>query len=140
MAGVVRHAGRAAGARRGQRLDRGVLLESRTGFVRCSKAEDARRDDLDTEGAEHGADLAHLARLWVATTSLGRTKRRATRPGRSPVAADGQFADALLGEIEQFMNCGSENGFSSAVPWTSTMPPSPVSTKLASAWALESSG
>ena len=38
------------------------------------------------------------------------------------------------------MNWAREKGFSSAVPWISTMPPRSVSTKFESAWAFESSG
>src|SRR5215218_1410004 len=138
---IVSKDGQAAGACRGQRLDRGVLLEGHAGLVGSGQAEVACRDDLDTERSQHGANLARLAAVVGGHDQLGQGE--ATRHYDLPIASRCSRASSptpFLASAISSRNCVSLKGLSSAVPWTSTMPPSPVSTKLASAWAFESSG
>ena len=90
---------------------------------------------------QHGPDLASLATIVGGHNQLGPDE--AARHYDLPIARRCRRVSSpmpFLASSSSATNSGSLNGLSSAVPWTSTMPPEPVSTKLASACALESSG
>ena len=77
----------------------------------------------------------------IIELKLGKVKRRVMGQ-LLPIARRCRRASSatpFLASASNSRNCGSLNGSFSAVPWTSTMPPEPVSTKLASASAFESS-
>src|SRR6185312_4183029 len=129
-----------AGPCRGERLDGGVALERRAGLGRRRQAEVGHRHDLDAERRQHGADLFGLAAVVRGDDQLRRGE--AARHQLFPIASRCSRVSSVtpfLASSMSSMNCGSLNGSFSAVPCTSTMPPLPVSTKLASASALESS-
>ena len=93
---------------------------------------------------EAGQRLAQLAQLVLVA---GRDDHRSHAPGPRLAGqpADGlglrvpQARDPALGEASSSSRCARESGVRSAVACTSTSPPSPVMTTLASTSAFESS-
>ncbi len=137
QARIVREGRQPGGVRRRPRLDGGVLGEHRAGLVRLGQVQLAGRDRLDAEG---GQQLAHLAQL------AGIVGRDHDPPGEEAAHqaiacfwSATSSATPALASRRRLRNSSSENGFTSAVPCTSTMPPLPVMTKLASVSAPESS-
>src|SRR5207237_6796030 len=120
------------------RFDAGVFRETRAGLLRFWQPELRSADDRNAESFDQGTnfrdfpgivagndqtitgletDQSFSASFWAATSD--NTPRRASASSSA--------------------NCVSLKGTPSAVPWTSTNPPLPVSTKLASVSAVESS-
>ena len=86
-------------------------------------------------------DLRDLAPI-VARDHQPRPRRQATSHSAQPASAASRWiansaSVPRLASARSSSSCASLNGARSAVPWISTIPPAPVSTKLASASALE---
>ena len=94
------------------------------------------------KGASNASISAILPGLWLAMTScLPASRRRAIRHDR-PSAARWAFVNSAMprrASASISPKWVSSNGAPSAVAWISTNPPDPVSTKLASVCAWESS-
>ena len=150
IVGQSRQAGAASG---GAGLECGVVGKGLAGLLRLGQAEIAGRLDRDPQGFQQLFDFADFARIVAGDHDLADARlahRRLLRMRRflhsrfqsSPRALRCRMtssATPFSARCRSDSNWVREKGFSSAVPWTSTMPPDPVSTKLASAWALESS-
>ena len=163
-AGVVGERRKPGGLRRGCGLDQSVLGKGRAGLLGLGEAELAGRDRRDAVGREEFAHLGELA--WVmgrdhepsgdgamtlqAMTLQGHSipesrisEGEASASCRYHITASFcrsmSLPTPLRASASMSMNCASVNGVFSAVPWISTMPPFPVSTKLASVSAAESS-
>ena len=124
------------------RLDGGVLGEHVAGLVGHGQAELAGRHRLDPERRQQLLHLAQLAGIVGGDHDLA--GQRAVHAGFLYAATaffcrSTSCATPALARRRRFRNSSSENGLPSAVPWTSTMPPEPVMTKLASVSAAESS-
>ena len=134
-------AGNAARRRRCQRLDPRVADEVRRVLLGFGQAEGAGGDTPQMPyGRSRSAISRSLPGLWVATTSLppGRQLARHQGPTASRWAANSSPVP-FRANPSSSRSCASENAARSAVACTSTRPPPSVSTKLASASAVESS-
>ena len=135
-------------------LDGGVLGEHVAGLGGHGQAELAGRHRLDAERRQQLPHLAQLAGIVGGDDDLaGQLTMHGCILGEECSGVlDGGSAQATvffcrstscatpaLARRRRLRNSSSENGLPSAVPWTSTMPPEPVMTKLASVSAAESS-
>jgi hypothetical protein len=96
-AAVVGERGKAGQVGGGARLELGIVDEAGAGFLGLGQVELGRAEALDPERRDQRADLAQLASLWVAMTSL--SPIRVHRP--PPSAALEDLAAADPGEAEQ---------------------------------------
>src|SRR5689334_16524215 len=119
-------------------LDGGILGEHVTRLGGNGQPEFARRNGLD---AERSQKLLHLAQF--ASVVGGDDDLAGERAVRAHATAffwrSTSWATPALASRSRLRNSSSEKGLPSAVPCTSTMPPEPVITKLASVSAAESS-
>src|ERR1700761_8587027 len=93
-------------------------------------------DGFDAVGAEERLDLAHLAGIVA-----GDDQHTAPRQSHASACFCNSTSSPMPLRARR-SNCASSsslNGAPSAVPWISTKPPAPVSTKFASVSAVESS-
>ncbi len=120
-------------------FSRALPVKARLGLIRLRQAELARRHDLDAVGRNEIGDLAHLA-LVVAGDDEARAGAQ-TRRHQATVSFCSCTSSAMPRRASSISasNCSWLKASCSAVPCTSTMPPEPVITKLASACAVESS-
>src|SRR5690606_9768188 len=148
-AGIVGDGRQSGGRAGGARLQNRVLFEVQAGFLGLRQAEIAGRQHLQAIGRQQRRVLAVLAGVVGGQH----------QPVAGPEAPDGRVVHRVLphadpsalawwaqisftpysARLSSFSNCPCVNGTSSAVPCTSTTPPLAVSTKLASAWQVESS-
>src|SRR5208283_1943999 len=101
----------------------------------------ARRYHLQSERTHQVGDLGQLS-LVVAGQHQPLARRQTACHQAASTAASCAANSAVVparASISISRNCASVNGAFSAVPWISTMLPEFVSTKLASASAVESS-
>src|SRR6516164_3820796 len=138
--GIVGEGGQAGrlGGRFG--LDAGVVAKAQPRLVRFLQSQFPRRCGVDPVRRKQ---LAHFSEL------AGVVGRDHEAPGKAAMEKSAHitaifcrsisFATPLRARASSAANCSSENGVFSAVACTSTMLPEPVSTKLASVSACESS-
>ena len=139
---IVGQGRQAGGIGRRPGLDQGIGLEAVAVFDRLGQAEFAGRGRGDPEGRQQIRDLAQLARVVGGDDQPVFGKHPGHGRYSNPMARRCAWHNSsmpLRASPIRPSNCCGENGASSAVPWISTMPPRPVNTKLASAWADESS-
>src|SRR5262249_14985427 len=134
--GIVGECGQRGSGRGGERLDTGIVAESRSGFLGLGEPELVCRYGRYAIGGEQLAHLLELAGVVGGDDQTAGNKAMRHRGACAYITASfcrsTSLATPFLASASRFRNCSSLNGVFSAVPCTSTMRPSPVITKLAS--------
>src|SRR6185437_734304 len=126
----------------GARLELGIGLEARACLLGLGQSERAGADDVDAERLQEIADLWELSRIVRGDDQASAGEAPSHRSQPSPRAARCRVTSwAMPRRASASISAkrSSAKGSASAVACTSTMPPRPVRTKLASASAVESS-
>src|SRR5258706_7023466 len=121
----------------GARLQHGIAGEAVFGFFRFVQAKFIGADDMQAPGREQLANLAHLA--LIVARHHQRIAAAEFHAAMTPSCSVTSSAMPLRASLSMWANCSSLNGAPSAGAFSSTRPPLPVSTKIASGCALESS-
>src|SRR5690606_32680456 len=131
-AGIVRQRRPVGAARGSERLEAGLAGKVAFGLRWPGEPERAGRQRLGAPRPPQIGDLAQLA-LVVAAENQPRTAFEGA--GHQATAVCCRITSSSIPWRARRMSSlklSGENGLPSAVPWTSTMPPLPVMTKLAS--------
>src|SRR5438046_9779815 len=124
------------------RLQRRIAFERRLRLFRLRQAERAGADRVDAIRRNQRIYLGDLAGVVAGDDQLFAGPDLARHAAQTPSAARCcRINSAITARASASMRAklASSKGAASAVAWISTMPPEPVSTKLASVSAVEAS-
>ena len=133
QAAVIRNRGQAGEVRCAARLDHGVFLKGRAGFLGFGRVF-RQRDDLNAQTAQNGRHFGHLFLVMGGEYELHHRLSPITR-----LCALHRRAQPRLPKPSSFFSSLSENGRPSPVPCTSINCPAEVITTLQSTIAWLSS-
>src|SRR5438552_8778971 len=124
------------------RLQRRIAFEHRLRLFRLRQAERAGADRVDAIRRNQRLDLGDLAGVVAGDDQLFAGPDLARHAAQTPSAARCWRVNSAMparASASIRVKPASSNGVPSAVTWISTIPPTPVNTKLASVLAVESS-